>query len=293
MNYMQLRAFHAVATQGSYTKAATALCVTQPTLSDHVKALEERYGVKLFERKGRGVILTGIGRALLDITRRQFSLESEAEELLTTAKGLSQGELHVAADGPFLVVPLLGQFHRRHPNIQLSMRFGNTQSVLNDLLELRADIAVLPDLEKDKRLYMKPLQKEQLICFVNRDHALSRQSSIKIQELASQTLIIREKGSNTRRVFEHALQQADVTPARYLEIGSREGVREAVAAGLGVGVVSESELGDDHRLHALRISNARPRVTEYLACLVESRPMPVVRAFFELLGDHTPPITRT
>lgn len=282
MNHAQMRAFHAVASQGSYTKAALSLHVTQPTLSDHVKALEERYGVKLFKRQGRGVALTSLGHALLDITRRKFSLEAEAEQLLSMAKGMMSGRLRVAADGPYLVVPLLGAFCRRYPGINISMNFGNTEQVLQDLLELRADIAVFADFDNDDRLYAFPYRVEKLVVFVNKEHSWSRRHSIKLEDLTDQRLIVREQGSVTRSVFDQALRQKAVQPERLLEIGSREGVREAVAAGLGVGVIADGELGHDDRLVALEVRDADLNVTEYLACLKEAHPIPVVQAFFEL-----------
>ena len=130
MNYSHLRAFHAVASQGSFTKAAKVLHVTQPTISDQVKALEQRYSVVLFGRRGRHITLTPIGQALLEVTQRQFSLEAEAEELLTAARGLAQGLLRVSADAPYHVVPLLGRFHRLHPGIRLTLDFGNSTKVL-------------------------------------------------------------------------------------------------------------------------------------------------------------------
>lgn len=285
MNYAQIKAFHAVASQGSYTKAAKSLHVTQPTISDHVKALEARYGVKLFQRQGRGIVLTSLGLALLDVTRRKFSLEAEAEQLLMKAKGMMNGQLRVVADGPHLVIPLLGAFCRRYPGVNVSMTFGNTEQVLQNLYNLNADIGVFADFYNDERLYAFPYRTDRLIAFVNREHKWNRRQSIRIEELNGQQLILREQGSVTRSVFEQAMRQKTIMPGRVLEIGSREGVREAVAAGLGVGVILEGELGNDNRLIALKVQNADLKVTEYLACLKEARPIPAVQAFMELFKD--------
>ena len=288
MNNAQLRAFHAVATLGSYTKAAKSLHVTQPTLSDHVKSLEDRHGVKLFKRQGRGVALTSLGHALLDITRRKFSLELEAEQLLSMAKGMMSGRLRVVADSPFLVIPLLGAFGRRYPGITISMSFGNTEKVLEELFELRADIGMFAAYNNDDRLYAFPFRTDQLIAFVNKDHPWSRRRTIKFDELDGQRLVLREQGSVTRSVFEQAMHQKSLEPERILEIGSREGVNEAVAAGLGVGVVSAGEFGNDNRLVGLEVKDADLKVTEYLACLKEVHPVPVVKAFFELFEVSSP-----
>jgi LysR family transcriptional regulator, low CO2-responsive transcriptional regulator len=286
MIYSQLRAFHAVATQGSFTKAAKVLHVTQPTLSDHVRALEKRYGVKLFKRQGRGVALTSLGRALLEITQRQRGLESEAEQLLSTAKGMLTGHLRIAADSPYLVVPLLGNFSITHPGVKLSMTFGSTGKVLQDLYDLKADIGVLSENNHDSRLDYRVYSKDRLIVFVQREHPWSKRRSIHLEELKEERLILREPGSITRSIFEQALQQKSIEPNVVMEADSREGVREAVAVGMGVGVVFESELGNDSRVHSLTVRDADLKVTEYIACLKETRPVPVVQAFYDLLESE-------
>ncbi len=288
MNQAELRAFHAVATAGSYTKAAALRRVTQPTLSGQVKALEERYNVRLFERRGRGIRLTDLGRALFAVTNRLYGVEAEAEQLLSEAHGLTSGQLRVGADAPYHVIPLLALFKRRHPGIQLAFSFGNSEAVLNDLFERRSEVAVVAELRPDRRLHAVPFRRDRLVVFVDRGHAWARRRSIALGELAGQRLILREPGSITRAIFEAAIGQGGVVPGEVLEIGSREAVREAVAAGLGVGVVFESELGPDPRVRALAVRDAGLDATEYAVCLEDRRPLRVVRAFFELLKDAAP-----
>ena len=283
MNYLHLRAFHAVATHGSFTRAAAALNVTQPTVSDQVKVLENRYEVKLFERHSRRVEMTALGRALYEVARRQFKLEADAEQLLLTAKGLTHGRLRVAAGAPQLVIPLLGNFKRRHPGIQLVLQFGNSEVVLRSLFERRCDLVMLPDIGADERLYAVPFRRDRLIAFVEGGHPWSTRRSITLADLQGEALVLREVGSRTRAVFEAAMAGAGVVMGETLEIGSREGVREAVAAGLGIGIVSEGELGVDPRLHAIAIRESGLEVTEYAACLAERQSVRVVAAFFDLL----------
>jgi aminoethylphosphonate catabolism LysR family transcriptional regulator len=289
MNYLHLRAFHAVATHGSFTRAAAALNVTQPTISDQIKVLEGRYEVKLFERHSRRVELTELGRALYDVTRRQFKLEADAEQLLLTAKGLTHGRLRVAAGAPHLVVPLLGSFKRRHPGIQLSLQFGNSEVVLRSLFDRHCDVIMLPDIGDDTRLHALPFRRDRLIAFVEAGHPWSTRRSITLTDLNGEALVLREQGSRTRAVFEAAMARAGIVMGETLEIGSREGVREAVAAGLGIGIVSEGELGVDPRLHAVAIREAGLEVTEYAACLAERRSVRVVAAFFDLLEETKTP----
>jgi LysR family transcriptional regulator, low CO2-responsive transcriptional regulator len=284
MNYAQLRAFHSVAAAGSFTKAADMLHVTQPTLSAQVKALEETYGVELFERRGRGIAATDLGRHLLEITRRYFNLESEAEELLSATRGLTRGHLRVGADAPYHVMGALAAFNRRYPKLTLSLSIGNSAELLQDLLEHRSDIAILADVPGDPRLHALPLRRDRLIGFVPRQHALARKGRIEAARLAAHRLVLREPGSTTRHLFETAMARAGHDLGEVLEIGSREAVREAVAAGLGIGIVSESEFGEDRRLKPLRLAGIDVAMTEYVVCLAERRELRLVRAFLEIVA---------
>jgi LysR family transcriptional regulator, low CO2-responsive transcriptional regulator len=288
MNYAQLRAFHAVASAGSFTAAAAALHVTQPTLSAQVKELEERYGVRLFDRRGRRIEPTELGRSLLDITRRLFSLETEADQLLAATRGLKRGHLRVGADAPYHVMPALAAFGQKYPGVRLSLSIGNSEELLHDLFEHRSDVAVLADIVGDSRLLALPLRRDPLIAFVDRGHPWARRRRVRAAELASQCLVLREPGSITRRSFEAAMTRAGLALADVLEIGSREAVREAVAAGLGVGVVSQAEFGRDDRLRALAIEDLDLDTTEYAVCLAERRDLRLVRAFFAVIREAVP-----
>ena len=283
INYIHLRAFHAVANQGGFSRAAAVLHTSQPTLSEHVKALQERYEVKLFERRGRGIELTDLGRALYAVSQRLFALEAEAEQLLEASRTLASGQLRVGADAPYHIVKLLAGFTGRYPSVRLSIQFGNSEQLIDGLLKRYCDVAVVPAVPDDGRFYSVRLHPDRLVVFVSRAHAWATRRSIRLQELTQQRLILRESGSATRATFERALAEQHIELNNTLEIGSREGVREAVAAGLGVGVVSAKELGYDNRLHALQVRDAQLETIEYAACLAERRPLRVVRAFFELV----------
>ncbi|MGI9481101.1 MAG: LysR substrate-binding domain-containing protein [Hyphomicrobiales bacterium] len=285
MNHSQLRAFHAVAVEGSFTKAANALRVSQPTLSGHVKALEEGYGVELFERGGRSIQLTEFGRTLLEVTGRYFASEREAERLLATAKGLLNGRLRVGADSPYYVVPLLAQFSRRYPRVQKSLSFGNSKEVLEALFAHRCEIGIVPEIAPDDRLLAVQLKRDRLVVFVNTSHAWAKQRSVRLGDLAGQTVLLRERGSTTRAIFESALGATGVTLEDTLELGSREAIREAVAEGLGVSIVGEGELGHDDRLHKLSVRDANLNVVEFAACLHERKSIPEVSAFMELAKE--------
>lgn len=285
MNYAQLRAFHAVAEEGGFTKAAKRLNVTQPTLSGQVKNLEEGYGVKLFERRGRGIQLTELGKALHAVTQRYFALEGEVEELLYSARSLSRGSLKLFADAPHQIMPRVALFKRRYPGIALELHFGNSEQVLAAIHERRTDIGLLPEVEKDPQLYSQPLNRDELVIFVPRGHAWASRSSIKVEELTEERVVLREQGSSTRAIFARHLAAAGVRLKDTLEIEGREAVREAVAAGLGIGVIAESEFVRDERLAKLSVRGAAMTVTTYAVCLKGRETMSALEAFFLLLKE--------
>ena len=285
ISHAHLRSFHAVATHGSFTRAAEMLNITQPTLSGQVKDLEVRYGTKLFVRLGRRIELTDIGRSAFKITRLLFRHEEEVEHLLQSARALTSGELRVAADSPYIATPLLAQFQRLYPGIQISIQYGNSQQLMSWIESRRCDVAFLPNIPPgEDKLYSIPLLPDRLVVFVSREHDWAERRSVSIEELVSQRIILREKGSRTRSIFEEAIADAELVLDDVMEISGREGVREAVAAGFGVGIVAESELLADSRLRALPVSNAELVHAEYVVCLQEMRSLRVNDAFLGMIS---------
>ena len=285
MNYSQLRAFHRVAIEGSFTRAARALNVSQPTLSAQVKELEESYGVRLFDRRGRGVSPTQLGIALQGITNRLFSLEDEAESLLSGARDLTRGHLSVGTDSPPHVMPILSAIKQNHPGLSLSLAMGNADTVLRDVIDYRTDVAVLATDPNDPRLHVLPYRKERLVLFVPRGHELVERGKVPLSALSGRDLVLRERGSVTRTIFEDAMYGANVEPSGILEIQSREACREAVAAGLGIGVVFESEFGVDPDLVSLPIKDRELLVGEYVVCLKDRKRLANIQAFLAIAEE--------
>ena len=283
ISHAHLRSFHAVATHGSFTKAAEFLHVTQPTLSGQVKELEERYGVKLFLRQRRRIELTELGVSAYEITRKIFRHEDAVEQLFLSAKRLTTGELHVGADSPYIVTPLLAQFQRMYPGIHISIQYGNSEQVMGWLESQKCDVAVLPNVLEEERLHVIPLAPDQIVAFVSSDHIWANRTSIKLDEISTQRVILREKGSRTRAIFENALKEKNIELNDVMEISGREGVREAVAAGFGVGVVCENEIDSGSRFNLLKFNDASLTNTEYVVCLKHTRSVQVTNAFLELV----------
>lgn len=281
----QLRAFHLVADAGSFSLAARTAGLSQPTLSAQVRALEASYAVDLFDRRGRGVRMTPAGQSLFTLTTRLVAAEEEARALLTGGRALTRGHLRVSADSAYHVMPILAELKRLHAGLTFTLKIDNSAAVLDHLTEHGADVAVMAKMTSDPSIYSMKLREDRLIIFVSQGHAWARRRRIRLAELAGRDIVVRERGSITREVFEARLAQAGVVSGALIEVQTREAVREAVAAGFGVGVVFDSEFGTDARFHAIEVGDSDLMVGEYVACLQERRRLAVVRAFLNVAHD--------
>lgn len=281
ISYSGLSAFHAVAEAESFTGAAKARHVSQPTLSAQVRTLEDAYGVRLFDRIGRQVKLTPLGQSLFVITARLFAAQDEAQSLLAGTRTLQRGHLRIAADSATHVMAALARMRDSYPGLTFSLTIGNSSEVVDQIMDFAADVAITARQSSDPRLHTVKLRSDRLVAFVASGHPLSLHDSIPIEAFAGQDIVLRERGSITRETFEARLAETGIKPANLLEVQSREAVREAVAAGFGIGVIFDAELRPDPLLKRLVITGADFAVGEYAACRAERRRIPLVRGFFE------------
>ena len=283
--HAQLKAFHAVAVHGGFTRAAERLFLTQPAISDQVRKLEELYGVQLFHRTKRSVQLSELGERLLAITQRLFAAEGEAEELLSSSRALRSGQLTLAVDSPVHVLPYIARFNARYPGIRISLVTGNTDEALGRLFDYRADLAVLGRPVEDARLLCQTLSSGPLVAFVARSHPWAQRHDIVLADLDDLPMVLREQGSMTRQLLEEEMQQAGLRLRPAIEVEGREAVRELVLAGMGVGVVSAAELGEHPQVHALPIRDCRRQMTETLVCLREQRTRRIIDTFLQMVDE--------
>ncbi len=285
MRYSQLRSFHAVASAGGFNAAAAAFNISQPTLTAQVGALEEEFGIELFVRRGRRRQLTESGRNLLAITTRLFAEEAEALAFLTESSELRTGRLSISAVGPYHVTEMLAAFNRAYPDIELAVRIGNSRDVIGDLVSYRSDIAVLAYIDEDDRLKTIPYRRHPVMIFVRADHRLAERTSVRLEELHGEPMIVREQGSTTRRAFEAALARLSVQPRTVMEIGSREAIREAVIRGLGVSYVSEAEFVPDANLRLIPIEGAEVYTYAHVVVLRQRESSRMIRAFLRIVEE--------
>lgn len=285
ISYSGLAAFHAVAEAESFTRAARARNVSQPTLSSQVRSLEDAYGVRLFDRAGRLVRLTPLGQSLFVITSRLFAAEDEAQALLAGTRTLQRGHLRIAADSATHVMAALARIRTKYPGLTFSLTIGNSSEVIDQIMDYAADVAITARQNSDPRLHVIKLRSDRLVAFVSVDHHFAHYGRVPIEAFAGEDIVLRERGSITREVFESRLSEAGIKPANLLEVQTREAVREAVAAGFGIGVSFDAEFREDVQLKRLEITGADLAVGEYAACRAERRRIPLVRSFFDTVQE--------
>lgn len=280
-----LEAFHQVATEGSFTGAARKLNVGQPTISSHVSNLEGRFGVELFHRKGRAVSLTPAGRMLFDITHDLYGHEQEAIAFLNSLKSLEYGELNFSAVGPYDVMELLAALREARPGIKCSVRLALIEEVLEDLEAFRADIGIVGRDPASETIHSVFYNRHRVFVVVNRNHRLASRKSVKIRELQGEGMIIRTSSSTTQEAFDKAAAKARIEVEPVFEIESREGLREAIIRGLGIGVISETEFAPHPELHPVAVSDAQMHTRAYIACLKARRNRPLIKEFLNLASS--------
>lgn len=286
MRYVQLRAFHYVAIHGGFSRAAEALHLTQPAISDQVRKLEQEYDILLFDRRKKQVIVTDAGQKLLEITHRLFEVENQALELLSESRALSSGSLRIMADSALHLLHILRPFRERYPGVQVSVHTGNSEEVVTALLSYEADIGVLGEAPERRDFKQLQLSSTPLVAFAATDSGFSGMTTISLKQLAKVPLVLRERGSMTRQKLEDAALKSGIRLAAAVEAEGREAIREIVASGAGVGIVSEAEFGHDPRLIRIPITGEPIHMDETLICLQERMNGKLIRAFMSMAGSR-------
>ncbi len=288
INFSQIRSFYAVATTGNVTEAAKLLNVSQPTVSTQLKQLEARYDVELVYRMHRGVKLSPLGTELHRLTKRIFALEEEALELFASTSIFERGDLAVGTVGPHFVMHLLAQFKRAYPGIRFLIQSGNSEDIVRRLLNFEIDVGVVGNVEPNPELNFVPLNKADIVLVAGESHPWFRRRAISLNDLEGIDLIIRERGSETRRVLEDALRQRGVTPNIAMEV-DRDTLVTAACEGLGVGAISEAEFVHGIGLNIVRIRDHDIYTEAFAVCLKEREERRLIRAFLEIAADWGDP----
>jgi DNA-binding transcriptional LysR family regulator len=260
----RLRVFRAVAEEMSFRKAAEVLHLSQPAVSQQIRALEEECGARLFDRaggEGHGtqIALTEAGRVLLRYATKAAETMAEAQKALAALNDEVVGELRLGASttvAQYVLPRILGAFLKQYPHVHLSLVSGNTERIVEAVAEERVALGIIEGPAMRRDVKTERMVRDEMVLIVSPNHAWAKAGSIEPEDLANAPLLLRERGSGSRRVVERALKQVGL-PLRSLkvamELDSTEAIISGVEAELGVGFVSRWAVGKVLRLGTVRI----------------------------------------
>ncbi len=242
MNVDQMKAFHKVATMGSFTKAAQELFLTQSAVSQQIRALENEVGGKLFDRSGKRIRLTGEGEALLTYTERLFDLHEEIEALFGSLRTLQRGKIAVGATaviGTYFMPTIISAYHRHYPGIEMDLRMGNSEQILRMILDREVDLGVAGMVKIPATLESVFIHREELLFVCSPKNPLAARKTVSLSDLDRIPFIWREKGTQTLALVQRWFQEntADDFPHQTLSLANMEAAKRIVEEGYGVTII--------------------------------------------------------
>ncbi|MBT9612174.1 MAG: LysR family transcriptional regulator, partial [Burkholderiales bacterium] len=259
LTFRQLSVFDAVARHLSYSRAAQEMHLTQPAVSMQIKQLEENVGLPLFEQLGKKIYLTEAGRELSHYSRVIAQQLSEAETVLNDLKGLQRGRLKisVASTANYFAPQLLANFSQRFPTVTVSLDVTNRQALLAQLANNEMDMAVMGQPPEGLDLVAESFMENPLVVIAPVNHPLATDKKIPLERLQSETFLVREQGSGTRIAMERFFNQHGVQFQAGMEMSSNEAIKQAVQAGLGLGILSLHTIGLELETKRLKVLDVK------------------------------------
>ncbi|PYN56222.1 MAG: LysR family transcriptional regulator [Candidatus Rokuibacteriota bacterium] len=297
MDLRRLEIFAKVAELGSFSRAAEALFLTQPTISEHIRALEDELGVQLLDRLGRGAAPTRAGELMLGYARRMLTLAREARQALDQFQGRMSGQLVVGGStipGEYLLPGLIGQFRTKYPDISISLLIGSSRQVATWVDDGRAEVGVVGARPGPRTLQARELMVDELVVVVPGDHPWAGRKSVTLADVKGEPLIVGEQGSGSREALENALGEvsADLSAFRVVsEIGSTQAIKQAVRSGVGITLMSRRAVEDECRarlLACVKLKDLKVSRSFYLVIHRERSRSPLAQAFVEFVESQMP-----
>ena len=259
ITFKQLRIFLAVFDAGSVSAAAKSTHVTQPTVSMQLKEISNAVGLPLYEVISKKIYFTNSGKELASTAREMLNAWSNFEQSIDAAKGLTRGKLKIAvvSTAKYFMPRLIGQFCKKYPDIDISLEILNRDGVLMRMRENLDDLYIMSQPPTDMDLIDDIFLHNPLVPIAAYSHPLTKKTSVPLNSFLDQRFILREKGSGTRMTIDKYFKTQKFRPDIRMELGSNEAIKEAVAGGLGIGVVSKHALHGHQKEHGVAIINVK------------------------------------
>ena len=286
----QLQVFEAVARLGSFSRAAEQIHVSQPAVSKQIRQLQEEVGLPLLEQIGRKVCLTDAGRELLTTCSDWLDTWNRFEQSIADLKGLKQGRLRIAVvtTAKYFMPRVLGPFCAQYPGIDVAMEVVNRTRLLDRLAHNVDDVYVMGVPPEGWEIESQPLIQNNLVVIAPRTHRLVGRRRVPFAELADETFIAREEGSGTRMTVERVFAERGVHFRVRMELGSNEAIKQAVAGGLGLAVLSQNTFADPaaEELAVLDVAGFPIRRSWYIVWPRGKQLSVVAATFVDFLHEH-------
>lgn len=292
MDFWQLTIFCKVVELKSFSRAAEAIYLSQPTVSSHIKDLEEHCGFRLLDRLGKEVLPTKAGTLLFSYAKRLLALRDEAETALSQFRGVTKGSLTLGGStipGGYILPEIIGRFAKAHPEVQVSLIIRDTRDIADGILNGDVELAVTGAPLSDPAIFQEPLFEDDMRLIVPADHPWAKRKSIPVEMLKTEPFVTREKGSGTLKSLDQSLSDAGFNPSD-LKIAARMGntvsVCEAVKCGVGVSILSTRAVERDIQaglLAAIAIEGVNLKRSFYLTRHKKRTPSPLADAFAAFL----------
>ena len=294
----QLQIFSVAATHLSFARAAEKLHLTHAAISLQIKQLEDVFGATLFDRIGKRVFLTEAGEILLDHARQILQSLKDADESLMALKGLKGGRVAVAvtSTAEYFAPGLLAEFRKVQADVGVRLLVDNREEVSRLLTANEVDLAIMGRPPADMDAEAVSFAPHPLVIVAGAGHPLAGRKRLKLEELAADTLIVRESGSGTRLAMEEFFSEHAVKPRIAMEMGSNEAIKQAVVAGLGISFISQHTLGlelSSGRLTILKVEGTPVMRRWYLVRHKSKRLTPALGAFWDFVREFAPGYLKT
>jgi len=292
INFRQLEVFRAVAETKSFTRASHTLFISQSTVSQHVRELEDSLKIKLFNRNRRNVSLTPAGENLLEHGRNIFQLLEEAEMAARTVKDPYCGKLAFGCASTTLLYHLpniLMEYTRRYPNVELNITGGTIQDVALQMWSGTLDLALVVPPLSSPALEKIVLFEEAFVIVVPASHPLAKKRALHVTDVGGERFILHKQGQNTRKLIDRYLFRERVTPRVAIELAETEAIKAMVARGLGISLLPESAFQNSRRDHDLKTFPIPRKDLNRTLALVYPKPRvlrPAAVALIDLLQTH-------
>jgi DNA-binding transcriptional LysR family regulator len=292
MDLWRLEIFCRVVELKSFSRAASAVFLSQPTVSSHIKDLENHFECKLIDRLGREVVPTKGGQLLYGYATKMLALKEAAEKALGEFQGKMKGHLTIGGStipGGYVLPPLLGEFKEACPQVTVTLIEGDTAGIIQATLDGRVELGVVGAKARETKLQQEKIMDDEMFLIVPKGHKWAGAGRVTVEELAVEPFVMREPGSGTRKSIEQALDGLGHWSRNLnvvAEMGSTEAVRQAIKAGVGVSILSERAVADELAAGSLRKVGIKERSLKRAFYLIRRKhrtESPLCRAFVAFL----------